>query len=557
MRSRWLLPQVVILAATGGCSGTVVDTDADPNARGGNGNTTMTGGAGGSKSSVCQPGQSAPYKLRRLTRSQLDNTVRDLLGTRTLPSAGLSPDEKSGAFYSNLTAPLDPLVVEHLQAMAETLAAESTPGKLAGCTTTDRVCAERFVADFGRRAFRRPLSQDESKRYLDFYDASLKTRTHDATLRLLVRAFLQSPTFLYHGEFGIETTPTRKLTAFELASRLSYFLWDTMPDEPLFTAAGSGDLDSSAGLRAQIARMLADNKAKETLRSFHFQWLELERIDGLNKSQAAFSNWSPALAAAMRDETIAFVEHVFGQGDGKLGTLLSAPISFPSASLTAVYGLQTSDIVSGEPTRLNPEQRAGLLTQGSFLAVHAHPDQSSPVRRGVVVRQRLLCQSLPDPPNNVNNNPPEPKADATTRERFAQHTADASCSSCHALIDPIGLGFENYDAIGKFRTTENGKPIDASGEVLDADDADGAFKGTVALAKQLAASNAVSECVARQWFNYALGRQDNAGDQCAVDALRDKFIASGGDMRGLIADIVLSPSFGSLMGFAAPEVNAP
>jgi hypothetical protein len=493
----------------------------------------------------CDAPSVAAAPLRRLTREQYDNAVRDLLGIGGRPSLLIPQDEKLASFTSNSVAVTSRLAAEQYGEAAEQLAEQATPRLLerAPCdpaTSGSAVCATAFIERFGRRAYRRPLSGVERQRYERLFGSA---SAFTDGVRLIVTAMLQSIHFLYHLELPTaDGGQVALLGPYPLASRLSFALWNTIPDEALLDAAAGGRLADRDGVRQEAARLLADDRAADALRSFHLQWLNLDSLASVEKDPDAFPQFDAALRAAMLRETETFVDHVIRRGDGKLRTLLSAPISFAEGPLLALYGA-APPAKAGEPALLDPTQRAGLLTQAAFLSANAHGDQSSPIRRGLAIRQNLLCQPLPDPPANVNNTPPSPAADATTRERFLEHTLDPSCASCHELIDPVGFGFENYDAIGRFRATENGLPIDAHGEVARFDGATRAFTGAVELANALAESAAVRQCTARQWFRFALGRLETQADACSLKQLDRGFEKSDFDIRELLLALVTSDAF--------------
>lgn len=548
-----------------GCSGAIGIADPNGGSNGGAGSTVgnnsggSTGGIGGTVSvDVCA--KAAPSvgntRVRRLTRSQLDNTFRDLLGTTARPASALAQDEKVGPFFSNSTIPLDELQADQIMNVVEGLANAAPIAKLAGCdaamannAAANKDCADRFIADFGRRAYRRPLTIEEKTRFATFYDAQLVRKGHEGVLRLIVEAMLQSPVFLYHSPFGSagsNGTALKPLTQYELASRLAYFIWDSMPDEALFKVAADGMLTDRVEIGRQIDRMLADSKAADGRDLFFESWLGLEGMATLEKSAPVYPDFSAAMRRAMIKETRDFVAHVMSPAEGRLSTLLSAGYSFPPAEIFDLYEIPAGSTAGQKGVALNTAQRAGILTQASFLAVHAHPDQGSPVRRGVIVRDRILCQPLPDPPANVNNTPPSPDPKATTRERFEQHRVSSECKSCHELIDPIGVGFEHYDGMGRYRETENGKPINAKGDVVDGGDASGLFDGAPALAMKFAASQEVASCVSRQFFRFALGRLESEADDCALIKIDKAFAESGNDMRVLMRELVLSDVFEKL-----------
>jgi hypothetical protein len=350
-----------------------------------------------------------------------------------------------------------------------------------------------FVRTFGRRAFRRPLTDEEVSRYTAMGDTSL-----------IMQSMLSSPNFLYRSEVGEpQSDGTYALTPYELASALSYFFWGSMPDEALLTAAANGTLQTPQGVEAQARRLLADPRAKEQLKHFSVQWLGVERVLTEDKSPTLFA-------------------------------------SFDADARQALYA-QTQEFFAGATRFEDLFTDGGVLAEGSFLASNAHSDQTSPVLRGLAVRQRLLCQELGTPPPNAGN-VPAIDPNATTRERFSQHSSDPACHACHQYLDPVGFGFEQYDAIGQFRTTENGKPIDPSGDLADIE---GLGTGTHApfttlaqLGALIAASPSAHACMARQMFRFASGYVERPEDACVLKALAGK-----DDLRELMVAIALNPNF--------------
>lgn len=513
----------------------------------GSGGAAATAGIAGTATAIdCSAPDVAVSPLRRLTREQYDNALRDLLHSTGHPSVAVAPDEKITQFYSNAISPMTRLGVEQYSQAAEDIArtASADINTLVTCDRAqlgDAACATQFIATFGRRAFRRPLSEPELARYQVLFDAHV-TAGFAEGIRLVVLAMLQSPHFLYHVEPPANATAGLvPLDTFQLASRLSFALWNSIPDDALLDAAASNQLDSKDGVLTEAMRLLDDARANDALTSFHSQWLGLEHWTDIQKDSTLFPQFDAALKTAMADETFRFVEHVIRQGDGRLETLLSAPFTVADPALYAFYGDVTPAADGTLP--LDPTQRAGLLTQPAFLATHAHANQTSPVHRGLAVRKSLLCTPLPDPPPNVSNVPPSPAPDATTRQRFAAHATDPSCAACHQLMDPIGVGFENYDAIGQYRSAENGAPIDASGELLQAGSASGAFVGAVELAHKLAASDEVRACVQKQWFRFSLGRTERTEDTCSMNDVAAQFAASDYNVKTLLLALVSSDAF--------------
>lgn len=518
-----------------GCVGAITEPGADE---------PGSSGPGGKKPSIggVQEAVGASTQARRLTRVEYNNTVRDLLGDTTRPADEFSPDEKSlgiaiGGKVSNLLG-------EQYQSAAEKLAASAASDldALLPCTPAsagEDECAGKFIDTFVPRAFRRPLETAERARLLALY-SDIKAKYGFATgIEVILRAALQSPHFIYVVEVGDGPAGRVPLTQHQLAARMSYFLWSSMPDAELTALANAGKLADTASIEGQARRMLADPRSKDTVRSFTRQWLELEHLDSLNKDKDYYPAFNDALGAAMGEETERFMEHVVLQ-EGSLEALLTADYTFVNAALAPLYGVATP--ASGwVKTPLPSGLRSGILTQGSFLSTHAHPNQTSPILRGKFVREALLCQLIAPPPANVEIIVPKPQPGATTKERFEQHSTDPACSGCHQMMDPIGFAFERYDGIGQLRETEQGKAIDDSGELLFTD-VDGEFKGPVELGQKLANSEQVRDCVTRMWFRFALKRGEDF-DEYSILQTNQRFASADYDLRELMVALTTSHGF--------------
>jgi hypothetical protein len=512
--------------------------------------------------------------MERLTQAQYANSVRQLLALANVSTDNIPSDSVIGTFASNVTTFLTDLDVQQYQSSAEAVAqaalAQANWDSLVPCdhaSLGDAACATQFVQTFGQRAYRRALTATEVGRYATLYQtfasstgpsstsagSSLPTGGAAATsgynngIRVVVQTMLQSPNFLYRPEIGATNETAGNaipLTAFELASRLSFFLWNSAPDDTLLSTATAGTLTSPATLQAQAQRLLADPRARQSIASFHTQWLSVTTAASVTKDPSTYPSFSPTVAAAMAQETTDFANYVVLQGDGKLQTLLTAPFTIAGDALLGFYGVsRPSGASASDPLPLDPTQRAGILTQMAFLAVHAHPNESGPVQRGKYIRQNVICEPVPDPPANVNTTPPNPSPNATTRQQLVVHESVPSCAACHTLIDDLGFGFENFDGIGQFRTTEGTQPVDASGAFVALEDLHGAFNGPIELANKLAGSNEVHQCVTYQWLNYALGRAQTSDDACSQSRLVASFNASGQNIKQLLVDIVTADSF--------------
>jgi hypothetical protein len=492
-------------------------------------------------------------EIRRLSRNEYDNTIADLLNDTSRPGAAFPPatvmlgfDNAGGA------AKPSALLVEQYEAAAQSLANAANLPRLLNCQgmmpgaatpAAEDACAASFIGSFGLRAYRRKLLPDEVARYQAFYAAGKAKHGFLPAIKMVLQAFLLAPPFLYRIEGAGEARGGVVAVApYDLASRLSYLLWSSMPDAALFEAAAGNALATPAQLAAQVTRMLGDPRASKGTRNFFGQWLELHALERVVKDPV-YAKWTPTIAPLLREESERFVEEVVLRGERTLDALLKAPYSYYNRELAAFYGAASVSGLALQRVTLDPTRRAGVLTQAAFLAAHAKPNQSSPVSRGTFVRGRLLCSPPPPPPANLNVQLPAPDPRSSTRERLAQHRADPACSGCHQLIDPIGLAFERYDGIGAWRTTDGGKPVDATGAIVGAGDADGPVDGAIQLAGKVAGSAQARGCFARQVLRFALGREETAEDACTLDALTAALTRSNGSLPELYAALVASDAF--------------
>jgi hypothetical protein len=512
-----------------------------------------TSGGAGSGGGVATLPRSAPLgPLRRLSRAQYDNTVRDLLGDTSRPAQAFVAEDVPGAYAGGVAlTQAAPAAVEQYEKAAEALASAAVKNltKLLPCqptATTEESCAQMFIGTFGARAYRRPLADDERAGLLAVYRAVRAAGDFPLAIQAVVQAMLQSPHFLYRVELppaGAAAGQVAPLGPYALASRLSYFLLDTMPDEALFTAAAGGRLSTPADLEREARRLLATPAARDAAAGFFTQWLLLGKLDSQTKDAKLFPEYTDALRAAMREETLRFSTWALFDGDGRFETLLTSPRTFVNAPLAKLYGAAAPAGTAFAAVDLDPKQRSGLLTHASVLSLTANDDTTSPVRRGKFVLDQLLCQSPPAPPPNVDTTFPAPVPGQTLRERFATHTTNTACAACHLYIDPIGFGFEHYDPVGRYRETDAGKPVDASGEIKGTRDINGRFDGALELGRKLVASRQARACMAKQWFAFAQGRPDLEGDAAAMAAIMDAFERSGGNVRELIVALIKSDAF--------------
>lgn len=501
--------------------------------------------------------------LRRLTHSQYNNTVRDLLGDYSRPADRFPPEDFVNGFKNQLrTQGMPPLLAEVYSTTGEKLARNAFRAGdgqgLIPCqpsSAADENCRDRLVRTFGRRAFRRPLTEAEVGRYTVLFDAEArKTGRFFDGARVVVEAMLQSPKFLFHIEGGAGG----RFRDYEIASRLSYFLWDTMPDRALLHAADRGELQQASGIERIARRMLADPPARPALDEFFAQWLRFDRVLNTVKDRRRYPEFTPELAAMMVEETRRLLGHLVWNGLNFMNAF-TADYGFLNSELTSLYKFPAPP-GEFELVKFPPEtRRAGLLGQASFLASTAGPVETSPTARGIFVREHLLCQHVPSPPPGVNTNLPEPTLEKplTMRQRMQAHIENPSCASCHRLMDPIGFGLEHLDGIGRWRNKETiefrdsynprapvktvALELGASGEIAGV--AESAFSDPRQLGKVLAENQSCQECVVKQMFRYAFGRMETPADRDTIRAAYAAFRDSGFRFKELMVALVRSPQF--------------
>ncbi len=505
--------------------------------------------------------------VRRLTHSQYNNTVRDLIGDYSRPAQRFPPEDFVDGFKNQLGAQgMPPLLIETYSTAAEKLALNAFRlGDINGlipCTpvsATDENCRDQFVRKFGLRAFRRPLRDGEFQRYATAFSAQARSSGQFLEgARVVVEAMLQSPNFLFHVEAG----PDGSSTDYDIASRLSYLLWNTMPDQALLDAAAKGALRTVEGREGVARRMLDNALARQALDQFFDEWLRLDRVVNAVKQRRKYREFTPEMAASMAEETKRLLHYLVWE-ERNFMEALTADYSFLTYDLAALYEVP-APAVQFELVRFpSNTRRAGLLGHGSFLASTAGPTETSPTARGIFIRERLLCQHVPPPPPGVITTLPEPRVDKplTRRQLILAHAENATCASCHRLMDPIGFGFEKFDAIGRWRDKEalliaaadeddeedRKEPktvdlaIDTQGEIAGLPNS--AFSEAKELGPILAGSPVCQECIVRQMFRYAYGRLETSADEETIDHLFASFKDSGFHFKDLLIALVQSPEF--------------
>jgi hypothetical protein len=503
---------------------------------------------------TCKPSiPAAP--LRRLSYAEYQATMKDLFGTLNAAPPDILRDPASQGFENQapFLNPSPQLVEQYGTAAINTgLKAATLPAPLLPCTpksaAEEKTCGAQFVEQFGARVFRRPLTSDEKTDFQTYFESERALSDFKGAVQLTVEVMLQSPQFLYRVELGDPATAAAdriKLTPYEVATRLSYLLWGSAPDAKLLAKAQGGQLDAPADREAEARRMLADPHAAPMFVEFHRQWLDLDAPSREPKDTTTYPSYTPDLAAAIREESDRFITDVMGPGDGSFRTLLTSTSTQVNAALAKLYGVSAP--ASGwAPATLNATERAGLLTRADFLAGRAHMVAGSPPLRANYVMQRLLCQTVPPPPGNADLSEPAAKVTAgavkTNRQLFEDRIAPATCHGCHSLFNPLGYALESYDAIGRYRTTDNGLPVDSSAH-FQLGAIDWQLASGVDLSAKLAGSPQVQTCVASHWFQYALGREIETADQCRMAKLNLALTSAGGDIRELLVALVTSPEF--------------
>lgn len=497
----------------------------------------------------CEELQPGRRMLRRLSHTEYTNTVRDLLGVEFNAQASFVADTVVHGFQNHPESlEVTPLLVMQYQQAAETLAEQIDVATLLPCDLADAdiACGHRFIAGFGLRAFRRPLTPDEISAYRQLFALVVEQECFEQALRWVVVGMLQSPHFLYRMELGRRVDEGFVLTPYEVASELSYLLWQTMPDEALFERAREGQLLDPTAISQEVDRMVADGRSSTMVSNFVGRWLELKRLMMVVRDSEIYEALYFETREAMLQESQFFLSELW-QGDRPLGELFTAQHSWLNPELAAYYGVPLGAGETNEHgfsrVEMGPTRPAGILTQGAFLTTHALPTSSSPIHRGVIVRERVLCDHLSPPPDGLDIQPPPFDPDRSTRERFAAHTDNPDCFGCHRLIDGIGFGFENYDGIGRYRSEEGGSAIDASGEVVLTEGDDVAFDGMAELAAFFGQSSQVQDCYARQWLRFGLGETEGLNADCYVQALSQDFIAGGGGLTGAVRALTRTPHF--------------
>jgi hypothetical protein len=508
-----------------------------------------------------QPDASGPppttVPIRRLTNAEYAATVADLFPGYALPRQNFVPDAKVLGFLNLSSSQTGSLVrMEQYESAAFAIAQAVTadPTTLTGCDAAaqgEETCVTPYLADLGKRAYRRPLTEAEQQKLLALLARDAGTIDYPARLATVVQALLLSPKFLFRPEIGDRAQEVAQgipLTSWEMAARLSYFLTGSTPDPELAAAADADQLRSADQLVNQARRLLTSQRAQTNLVRFHLMWLGTDTATAMAKDEKVFPDFTPLLAYYMAKETDQFLRKTLFDNGGTFTELLLADYTYANGPLAAFYGI---DGPAGEDewdrVQLNPAQRRGLLTQASLLATTSKEDRTDPVRRGKFVLNQLLCRSVAPPTPEIVAMFKPLDLSKTAREQFVQHGESAACALCHRVLDPLGLPFEHYDATGRWRDDDRGMALDVTGEI------DGlTFNGVPDMARVLSDMPSVRACYVDVWLRLSQGKLSADIDRPYIDWLMTRFTRNT-RVVDLIAAIVGSDTF----RYRTPAAGAP
>jgi hypothetical protein len=556
---------VATLVTLNACEAEIKGTPLAPAGRNSVGSGIGTGSGSSSEgqtpeqvlaSAMCKAPSPGRAPLRRLSNDEYRNTLLDLLGdnaenqtliaaaTQTFPSETESLGFRNNADYLGVST----LVAQgYMDAAQQFLDPIATNKALLTCTPTagaELDCGTTFIRDFGKCGFRRPLSAAEMTQYEAIFSTAMKSFDFDTAIRTTTFALLQSPNFLYRVEYGAAPSAAAytRPSPYEMANRLSYLFWQSMPDQTLFDAAAAGELGTADQIKAQAERMLQDPKASRLLEYFD-QWLGTDTLaTTFVRDATLYPNLDPNLVPLFQEETRAFVSDVLSRPDGSLTDLLTAPYTFVNAELGKHYGL--TGATGTDFVKVDAPGHAGVLTQGMLLA-RDKPTRTSIVRRGLKIRLDVLCQKVNAPPPNVNVNLDTSDATGLTqRARLEQHRVNPSCAGCHDLMDPIGVVFEGFDAVGRTRTVdEQGQPVDTTSSLSDTDDANGPMNNPTDLGQLLAKSDEVRSCYVTKSFQFFYGRDVDTPDACSMAQLLTSFKGKAYSLSELLVALTQTDAF--------------
>lgn len=544
-----------VAGTSGGASaGTGSGTGAAPS----NGSGGSAGTAGGSgvapPFSNPPPFQPAAGMLRRLTRTQFRNAIRDIFAVEVDVSA-LDADSWDGDFavIGAASVVTSELGVEQYQAAIENAVAavfadETARTKLVGCNPTgsaDDTCVRGLLQKLGARAWRRPLDASELDRLAALAaGASATLGSPWEGVHWALVALFASPNFIYRPELGAAGADgSRRIKGYEMASRLAFLVWNSLPDQAILDAAAAGTLDTADGIRSAVGRMLDAPAGREAASAFAEEFMRLDRIATQAKDPAQYPEYAPALQVAMARDIRDTWAAVTFDDQSSLLDVFATPKVVVNRELATLYGIDATGLTSStfEARSLPADgQRLGVLSKAGFLSEFANQKEGSPTLRGRWMREQLLCTPIDPPPPNVNTMLPDVPEDMpmTKRERLALHRQSKACAGCHDYMDPLGLPLESFDAIGRFRTLDNGLPVDPSGNFDDVP-----VQDSRELSKAISTDPAVAQCLVRKYYAYATGHAERDVDGSVLNTLAASFMDSGYQLRELVVAIATHDAF--------------
>lgn len=496
------------------------------------------------------PGEAVPGQsgLRRLSRFELDTAVNDLLGDSTNAAQTLLPAEPTNPFDNEYRGQIaSAALIESVERFATDAANRllnnvNQHAAIVPCTPTgpgDAGCLRTVVQNFGRRALRRPLTEDEVARFMSLQAYAIEDNNFDTGVRLVITALLQHPEFLYRVELGIPVAGkpgTFRLSSYEMATRLSFFLWGSTPPDWLLDEAAQDKLSNATGISAAADRLLADPRAKKRLERFHALWLAYAKLPH-----------NVALTAALQAESAALVDKVVFDDRGDYFGLFRSSQTYVNALLGTHYGLSGAPSTGAGWVQYGSTPRIGLLSHGSVLSAGAKFSDTSPTQRGIFVRTRLLCQDVAPPPPSVNaDEPPTNPTSNCKVDRYSAHATTGNCKACHQNLDPIGFGIENFDREGKWRANDLNEPqclISGDGTIKGLASGDLTFKGVVGLSNMLTSSPEFEQCVVTQLYRFNMGRLEDAVDAPLIAQLTEGFRQKQRSFQQLVKDFVTHPTY--------------
>jgi cytochrome c553 len=512
---------------------------------------TFKTGSGDDEQS-CDTNSAPPSErsLRLLSRYEYQNTVNDLLGLSVDIIHQLPEENRVQGFDNNINDnQLNGIRLEAFLLKAETLASQAIQtnwGGLVSCDANANGCATTFITDFGKRAYRRPLSNVEINAYLNYFTDN----EFSEGVELSLMGFLSSPHFLYRSELGeLQSDGYYKLTQYEIASSLSYLFWGSMPDAALFSAAEQNKLTTELQRITQASRLLNAQRSRTQVGNFVGQWLLKSSPFSLpDKDLQVYPKYTKTVRAALSQELINFFNYVAFDSSQQFKELFSSNYIIANKTLANYYQQSGPQSDTFELTPVTDKTRFGLLTLGAVLSRYANSNESHPFKRGSFFFERVLCHDLPAAANMGVINPPKPDPDATTRERFAFHSdSNTSCFQCHQYLDGPGFSFENYDGVGGHRLLENDKSIDASGILRGLEtyqpDEERSISNLYELSHITASSKNAAECLATQYYRFTTGREESTADSCVLKDYIQQYENNGYNLQTLLLGIVNTHGF--------------